>query len=263
MRIVSIGSDRKLFDPASAVADRARAYGARFGNLDIIVFTLARHGLQEIELAPGVHVYPTQSLSKLFYIWDAVSIGLKLQKPDVITTQDPFESGLAGKRLSQKFGVPLHVQLHTDLTAPAFRKGSFINRIRAQIAPDVLRHARRVRVVSQKIAESIVAQFSLHIPITVLPIFVDIRRFAHAVVPEQLTSRFSKFDTKIVFVGRLEKEKNPCLALRAFAASAPKDTCLIIMGERSIATMNRKIWLISQHFRWRYSLRLRRHLPNC
>lgn len=233
MRVLSIGSDRKLFERDSAVADRARAYGARFGNLDIIVFSLKGHGLQKIELAPGVHVHPTQSISKLFYIWDAVKIGMTLSLPDVITTQDPFESGLAGMRLSKKLQVPLHVQLHTDPTAPQFSKSSFLNRIRIQIAPDVLRHASRIRTVAQKVADAIVQVYSLKVPVTALPIYVDTMRFANATVSEELTNRFAQFSKKILFVGRLEKEKNPCLALRAFAASAPKDSCLIIMGEGS------------------------------
>ena len=46
-------------------------------------------------------------------------------------------------------------------------------------------------------------------------------------------SLFLQFKNKLLVVSRLEPEKNPCAALRAFAASASKDACLILLGEGS------------------------------
>jgi glycosyltransferase involved in cell wall biosynthesis len=163
-----------------------------------------------------------------------------LERPDVLTVQDPFESGLAGVKLAKLLKVPLHVQLHTDIFAPGFTRSSLLNSLRVHIAPYVLRRASRVRTVSKRVAERIVQKFALKMPVTALPIFVDADRFANAAVSETLRARFSVFAKKILFVGRLEQEKNPCLALRAFAAAAA-DACLIFVGEGSELSLLQKL----------------------
>lgn len=233
MHVLAIGSDRSLFLLGSESGKRQIAYAQQCGELSVIVFSLATQHYAPTTLAARVRIVPTSSRSRIAYIWDACRVGRKLEKPDVITAQDPFESGLTGVFLSWWHKAPLHVQVHTDFLSPEFVRGSFLNRVRRHIARVVLPRAQGIRVVSKRIADSLQAtHYRLQTTPAVLPIFVDIARYRDA-VPGDRAERFKQCKKKIVIVSRLEPEKNVALAIRAFKEAAPSDACLIIVGDGS------------------------------
>jgi glycosyltransferase involved in cell wall biosynthesis len=234
MRVLQIGSDRSkrgILFPKTPSFERQKAYADRFGRLDIIGFSRKEDGA--IPADDGVlHTVPTNSSSKLGYLFDALRIAKSLPRPDVVSAQDPFEAGFVAWLIARRFKVPLHVQVHTDLLSTEYAKDP-IGHSRRLLARFVLNRATRVRVVSERIKVSLQNCFHLRIPISVLPIFVDVRRFRDAKVNPDLGARFSNFKKKLLVVSRLEPEKNVELAIRAFAAGSPADTCLIIVGEGS------------------------------
>lgn len=235
IRVLQIGADRSkrgILVPGSAAYARQKAYAERLGILDIIGFSLQSDPFVPT-LDETLRTHPTRSVTKFLYGLDALFIATRLPWPDVVSSQDPFETGLTALVISRFVHRPLHVQVHTDFLSPEYAKLSLMNRLRVLMAGIVLRRASRVRVVSQRIKDAIISTYGLTAPITVLPIFVDIERI-RAVVPEStLIERFAAYPKKLVFVGRLEAEKDPCLALRAFAKSAPADACLIVVGSGS------------------------------
>ena len=173
-------------------------------------------------------------------VFDAVRIGKTLTPADIVTVQDPFETGLAGLFIARRLGAKLHVQVHTDFLSSSYARLSPINFIRQWIATYVLTHADRIRVVSDSIKQSIELRYHPRAPVSVLPIFVDLEKFRRAKVPRDLKAKFSGFKTKLLAVSRLEQEKNINLAISAFAKTAPKDTCLIIVGDgRQIRMLKR------------------------
>jgi glycosyltransferase involved in cell wall biosynthesis len=231
MRVLSIGSDREVFRRESESARRQIAYAARFESLDIVVFTRKSERRPLQVLAEGVRAYPTSSVGRLFYIFDAYRMARKLSKPDIVTAQDPFEAGFAGWLLARRWRIPLHIQVHTDLTSKTFAKHSILNRLRLMIADIVIPRAAGIRVVSRRIADSLqTANYKLQVTPSVLPIFVDVARFQHARA-DGVSGRFLRYRQKLLVVSRLEKEKNIQLALQAFAEGAPPDACLIIVGD--------------------------------
>ena len=231
MRVLVIGSDRSVFREGSESRERQVAYAERFDTWDIIVFSLSNHRLRPTTLSVGVHAHPSASHSRLMYGIDAFRIARSLPRPDVVTVQDPFEAGLIGFCIALFFRVPLHVQVHTDLFASAFAQSLF-NRFRLVLARFVLKRATRIRVVSDRIRKGIVAKYHPRAPITVLPIFVDRETYMHAQAGH-LIQKFTHFRKKLLVVARLEKEKNVSLAIESFAQVAPKDACLIIVGDGS------------------------------
>jgi len=236
MNVLSIGTDRSLLNTLSVSSKRHVAYGAAFGELHIIVFTKRGERTSEVLLAPGTHVHATNSLSRLLYGIDAIRIARRLQKPDVVTVQDPFETGLVGLLVAWLFNVPLHVQVHTDFLGRAYAQHSALNRIRRIIARIVLPRARRIRVVSERIKSAIERIYAPRVPIAVLPIYVDIEQL-RSVSAGPLSGRFSQFDLRFLVVSRLEPEKNVLLALESFASLAAPRTCLIIVGDGSQKSM--------------------------
>src|SRR3989344_1155252 len=234
IKVLSIGSDRKLFENGSVVSERIKEYGSLVEELHIVVFALKLLGLKEKQLTPNIWIYPTNSSSRLSYVGDAAEIGKQLvlnrkfvRGLSVITTQDPFECGLAGLRIKNKWHLPLEVQLHTDPFSPYFL--GFLNTLRKRIAKKVLRNAESVRVVTaglrSKLASYAVAKIS------VLPIYVDREPIENAKLSFDVHARYSGHFI-ILCVARLEPEKNLELALQTLSLVRKTftDVGMIIVG---------------------------------
>jgi glycosyltransferase involved in cell wall biosynthesis len=225
-----IGTDRTLFTAGSAVRERIARFGATHTDaLDSVVFSTRRHGIKSTqELAPNVHAHPTNSFSRFLYVWDAIRVARRLPRPDIVSAQDPFETGLAGLFIAHHFGVPLAIEVHTDFLSPAFTWHSLLNRIRVCIARFVLSYADGGYAVSARVAEEINRRYHLPVPMKALPIFVDLSRFRSIVRTSEKNN--------LLWIGRFETEKNPMLALEAFATArhAGIDARLTMLGMGSL-----------------------------
>lgn len=243
MRVLQIGADRSkrgILYPSSTAWKRQEAYAAVFGSLDIIGFSLREDAAVQNNTG-SLTVYPTNSSSKLLWGIDAIRIARRLQRPDVVSAQDPFETGLVAWFIARKFGVPLHIQVHTDFLSLEYARLSLLNRLRVWIAGFVLRQASRIRAVSERVKNSIENEYNLSTNISVLPIFVDIQKFRNA---ESLTDfsdvRIASSAYKILVVSREAPEKNIRLAIEAFKKAAPSDACLILIGDTDVRSANQR-----------------------
>ena len=234
MNVLQISADRSkrgILYRGSPAYERQKAYAERFGRLDIIAFSTKGDHASAIEDG-NLHIHPTNSSSRWTYVFDAIRIAKTLQKPDVVTSQDPFECGIAAWRITQHLNVPLHVQVHTDFLSPQYSTLSFINGLRIVLARFVLKRAARIRVVSNRVKESILQHYGLSTSISVLPIFVDVKKFRDAEPFDAIALKQSAtFKYKLLVVSRDAPEKNIDLAKEAFEKSAPQDACLIIVGD--------------------------------
>ncbi|MBU2109665.1 hypothetical protein KKB71_01775, partial [Patescibacteria group bacterium] len=149
MKILSIGTDKNLFYENSEVRQRMIEYGNLVEELHIIMFATQKSEIRstksetnsKIKISNNTFVYPTNSGSRWFYVWDAIKIGeeiignWKLEiENSLVTAQDPFECGLAGYRIAKKLKLPLQLQIHTDFLSPYFVQHSMLNRLRVRIA---------------------------------------------------------------------------------------------------------------------------------
>lgn len=251
MRVLSIGTDRKLFEEGSAVRARIVEYASLFEELHIIVFNTGE--LAKTQIAPNAWVYPTNSWSRWFYIWGAVRLGRRIIRDSkfvihdsVLTAQDPFECGLVAYKLSKLFKLPLHVQIHTDFLSPFFSSLSILNRIRVHIARKVLPHANAIRVVSQRIKDSLTTNnLQLATKITVLPIFTDIRRIQEAQPMLDLKQKYPEWSFIVLVTGRFSTEKNFVFAievLKRLVAKYPR-TGLVMVGDGPLrGELERAVW---------------------
>ena len=233
MKVISIGSDRGIFREGSAVRDRIKKQGEIFDEFRIVVFSLKGSGFKEEHMAPNIWVYPTNSASRWLYVFDAARIAEKLGKADVITCQDPFESGLAGWLAAGKLGAKLHLQIHTDFLNPYFWRESLLNKIRVLLARFLLPKADGIRVVSNRIKNSLkTINYKLKTIPFVLPVYVDI--FGEK-IPEGLPwrSQFPDLDFIFLVVSRLEREKGVALAVEIMAEVVKEypHSGMVVVGE--------------------------------
>lgn len=232
MKVISIGTDRKIFEENSAVRRRQIEYSQFFDEVYIVVATKNTKDQKDlpdkVQISDNTFVYSTHSTSRLLFfkdVWKIVRSIIKSNsnKDFIISTQDPFETGLAGVFLKLCFDLPLYVQIHTDLAHKYFRQSSFLNKTRFFIAEFVLKYSDRVRVVSERIKKSI-ETFSKNID--VLPIKAEI----NTQIPQEIKK---PFPFTLIMVCRLEKEKNIETVLNVIKNLKNKDIGLCLVGDGS------------------------------
>lgn len=244
MKVLSIGSDKNLFIEDSDVRRRIIEYGELVDELHIVILNqksnppAGRAGLKSQNFG-NVFLYPANSRSRWFYIFDAYKIAKKILAVGghwLITSQDPFESGLVGWFIKRKFCVSLQLQIHTDFLSPYFWRESVLNKIRVIIAKFLIPRAGCLRVVSERIRSSILGRLNLPTeaqpPIVILPIFVDAEKIKNSHIKTNLHDKYPQFGFVILMASRLTKEKNismPIDALVEIVKKHPK-TGLIIVG---------------------------------
>jgi glycosyltransferase involved in cell wall biosynthesis len=165
------------------------------------------------------------------YVTDAVKIGSNI-KADVITAQDPFETGLVGKMLSKKLGLPLHIQIHTDFFSPYF-KHSLLNKVRIALSKKTLPSAKAIRAVSDRIKNSLPAEIKEKT--SVLPIFADVELIKDIPITADLRKMYPQFKKIVLMASRLTPEKDIQTGIKAFLSARKKnpEIGLIIVGSGS------------------------------
>jgi glycosyltransferase involved in cell wall biosynthesis len=237
LKILMISSDRNILIPDSSVGERMKEYASQIGELHIVLFSKKNQNLKSIKLGENLWVYPTNSIIRWLYPFDASRIGKKIifdQKfvrgKSMITTQDPFESGWAGLKIKKKWRLPLEVQLHTDPFSPYFY--GLINSIRKILANKVIKHADRIRVVTHSLGDRIATTYGIdHTKISVLPIFIDKERILNGQVNFDLRARFG-WQFTLLTVARLTPEKNLSFAINILKKVLEKyqSVGLVIVG---------------------------------
>jgi glycosyltransferase involved in cell wall biosynthesis len=130
--------------------------------------------------------------------------------PDIITAQNPFEAGLLGLLLSQRFNVPLEVQIHTQFLSKYWLKEHPLwNRFRYAIAKVVLEQASAIRAVSAPIKHALTIKWShlkkRDIAVIPVPVYYETRSSS----TESRNDIISNSDKDVIlFVGRLCYPKN-------------------------------------------------------
>lgn len=235
LNVIIIGGDPKLSDPKSAVSSRLASYGVLANKIFIIVSANGK----EYNLAENIFVYPVgRGLPFLrigSFVKKAKEIILKNNLTSIntiITTQDPFDTGLVGVSLKKSFGFPLEIQIHGDIMSSWFKKQSILHSIRVFIAKRVLKNVDKVRVVSNVVGESII-DFVSKDKIYVLPI--AIKKPLDYGNRSFLPNKYPGFGFIMLTVARLESEKNVAQAIRLLKniLTIEPRAGLIIVGDGS------------------------------
>ncbi len=229
MKVTIIGSDRSLFVAGSESRERMVWLSSAFEEVQIVVFSLHGHNLAPERVSPNLSLHPTSSVSRVAYVRDAIRIACSVSRADVVSSQDPFEAGLAGYFAARRTRAKFHVQIHTDFLSPVFESG-FLNRIRLRIARFVIPRADCIRVVSERIRVSLARAYPNARAVTVLPVFVDAEMLCRPAGRE--SAEHPKFKTVVLVVSRLERERNVALAVRSFAEAFRNrdDAGLVVVG---------------------------------
>ncbi len=244
MKIVVIGQDPHLFDSDSDVRRRVASYARHFDGYHVVVFSEFGHPA-EIK-GEGFRIYPTNSRLFLFRVFDAARIARAAtlrEGADLIDAQDAGESGIAAWLASRRTGVPFRLQIHTDVFSPQYRRAGWKEYVRYILARFLIPRAACVRVVSERIKDSLYrSKIGTNLctdlrsvqAITVLPIYTDISLFLKGQRDPLTEERFRDYNFKMVAVGRfVDKEKNFSMLIdmmRELVRTHPR-ALLVLVGD--------------------------------
>lgn len=235
MKALVIGTDVTIFQKNSDARRRTEEYARFFDEYHMIIYT--PRGFRPETSGKRLFLYPTNSRWIIFGPFQAVRIGscvIRERGIHAVSVQDPAESGLAGFLLKMRFGLPLHIQLHSDFLSPYFRANSWKEFVRFLLALFIIPKGNAFRVVSRRIKDSLMRRFRIPaFKISILPIFVARVAISQAPPPVHLPERHPQFDFVILMVARLVREKNISLALEAFSEFVKEflKSGLVIVGD--------------------------------
>ena len=203
MNVLMVSTDRRILEEGSA---RAWLNTERFATSCILL--LRQSGEKKDRSNREKCFYSPYSLL-LQVIFSPVAFSSKnLITSDLVTTQDPFETGLIAWLIAKKTKAKLQLQIHTDFLSPYFAKESILNKIRVLIAKFILPKADCIRAASLRISDSLTANnYKLKTSPAVLPIFIDAPKIMSAAPQFNLHKKYPQFDFIVLTTARLEPEK--------------------------------------------------------
>ncbi len=231
MKVLTIGLDKNALNFDSPTGKRLFEYAGLVEKLDIIVLGSAGENKHDKNLS----VFTT-SKNKIKSLLRAYKLGKDILGSGsgeyLISTQDPFFTGLIGYLLKIKLKKPIQMQIHIDLFGPYFKNESLLNWISVFIAKKILPKADGIRVVSEKIKDDLVSFGISENKIFVLPVFTDVEKIINYPVKTNLHQKYPQFNFLMLIASRLVKQKNIDLAIlstKEIVSRYPK-TGLLIVG---------------------------------
>ncbi len=229
MKVLMFSTDSSILESGSWAQRRMIEYGTLVEKLFIVVLSKKRVKSQILDISQNVRVYSV-------YFWSAFGgLGKMFKKEgiDLVTAQDPFETGLVGYLTARRLKAKLQLQIHTDFLSQYFIGESLKNRVRVWLAKWLLPKAHNIRVVSERIKKSLSVVKSQLPKVFVLPIFVDITKIKKGPIVYSLKQKYPQFDFFILMASRLSQEKNIGLAIKAMPEVVKNHSKvgLIIIGD--------------------------------
>jgi glycosyltransferase involved in cell wall biosynthesis len=246
MHVIALGHDNKISDPVSVPYARQKMYAQELESHTMII---ANHGDCIHHRDGNLTVLTTgggNGIKRAYRVWRlAVTQAKELSGTQVVViSQSPFELGFIAWCVARQFGFSLNIQLHGDFFGSAAWESEGIgNSVRRILGLFVLRRAQTIRVVSNRIKDSLVAKGLPPARIVVLPIQISVTSFLNA-IPNPIWSGLVPPEAQVVVsVGRFAEEKNLPLLIKSFAsvfAEVPTAR-LCLVGEGPKETMLRAL----------------------
>lgn len=220
MRVLGISLDPSILDKESAVAKRVVSFGR---SLDKYYLLVPSRVNKTVQLADNIWV---ESLAgtKVIILWKIykrIKELLKVEKLDLLTTQDVYFIAPILIHLAKKFGAKFEAQIH------GFEK---LRGIRKVLAKYALAKAQIVRTVSVRMKKYLVESFGIAENIIyIAPVFVNKEKILKNLGRVNLRK---KYQGSFVFltIGRLVPVKNIALQIKALSKLNQK-VKLVIVGD--------------------------------
>lgn len=247
MNVLQIGYDKSLLKDGkgtpSNTIKRMTLISKNINNLVIAVLTAENKKKGAITISDKITVYPMNSngFVSIFRSYKECSDICKKYKIDIISSQDPFMSGIIGYMLKVRHKIPLNIQIHGDLIDnPFWLKQSKTNYFWNILAKFILKRAETIRTVNEDSIKNLEKKGIVGNKFMNFPIFIETDIFTSNNIKKL---DFGDYEKVILFVGFL----NPTKGIDTLLMAAPEvlnkhpKTLFLIVGDGSEKNKLQKI----------------------
>ncbi|MBI4086505.1 glycosyltransferase [Candidatus Kaiserbacteria bacterium] len=241
LRVLIIATDASLLTPGSAAGAEYVALADYLDEVHVIVMTKRSEATYKpLRLAPNVWVYPTNSRSSLFAVYDTYRITSRQIafgdnfRADMVVATDAFEAGVAAYIVARRHERPLQLQLSVNPFEEGFAEERDGNRWRLFVAKFLIPRAECVLARSKSLETELDAEYSdIADRINVLPAFHNLAAYRDAVPHFDLHERYPRFRFIVLVVGRLDARSGVEFAIDVCAPILQQYVTigLVIVGE--------------------------------
>jgi len=243
MKVLILNYAYQLFEvkdkAISDERDRMLEYGKHLDELFIVVHTLKKDRFSPIKLSDNITIIPSNGRNRLFSFYNLSKISSSLCsqfKIDIINAQEPYNMGVIGCYLKKRYGCKLITAvLGSNVYNKDWISESKLNYLQGVIGKWVLKYSDFIQVDGSKTEIELIEKGVPRKKIfnkVVVPKGFDELRFANG---ENIREKIlgGKFEKILLFVGRIEKQKN----LRGLLSIMPdilklnSKVLLLIIGE--------------------------------
>jgi len=253
LAVISIGYGQRMFDAKDPDRLRMEACAKETKTYNMVVLCRPKLGLHTITGQNGLVINP---ITTRFLPWKfcravmAVRALIKTAKgPVVVTSQDSFETGLIGWVATRGTNAKLNVQEHGDVFGTTLWKDEKMsNFFRFYLGLFILRTADTVRVVSDRIADTLETKGVKRTNIQKLSVMTDAAPFAASQPDPAVRQYFAPNTFIFLSVARFVPQKNLSLMLRAFIQAYQQNNRLrlLLVGDGPDAALVTEI-IASSH----------------
>ena len=189
LHVFVVGNDDSVFDFSSPLFHKVSSYTKILGH--VTIFCRTRKIFSKALILQGpLTIYAVCAKNPMVFLVRTFVLGRRAIRREsssfrIVTADNPFEEGLTAWLLARFSRMPLHLQVHTDIMSPFFRRASWKEGVRYLLARFLIPCADCMRVVSQRIKDSV--RFPI---VVVLPIWTGTAKFLKAKPHPSVEERF-------------------------------------------------------------------------
>ena len=238
LRVLFISQDTRLLNPSTQSLDGYVQLKDLFEEVHILIL---RTGIPAKYPALRVdsNVWMYTATAKAWWRLPKAGINLLEQelvfangfRPDLVVARDPFESGLVGKALAQKYEKPLQIHVLKNYNTHVFRKEAGKNVWRRFLPRYTIPKAISVRADTKEILEIVKERFNVP-DLSLLPKYHSYKRFAKATPKIDLKEKYRPFIFFFLFIGKLDSDSTAYQTIDALRTVLQNPRiCLLILGD--------------------------------
>jgi glycosyltransferase involved in cell wall biosynthesis len=238
-RVLILTRNEHVFSEGSLAQSHIRELSNMFAEVHVLVLAPKRGKEQyTVRVTANTWVYATNSRYWFTAPFDAQGVARKQLvfadgfRPDVIVAEDPFESGVAGYWLAQKYDRPFQIHVLEDYFDSRFQNANPHNGWRLFMATYALGRADTVRTRAEAIREKILQKFPDLTGFTeVLPTYFNLEAWRDAEVTVDLRKKYPQFTFFIAHVSSMTSHSHTDKALNGIVhilLQYPTIGCVII-----------------------------------
>jgi glycosyltransferase involved in cell wall biosynthesis len=221
-RVLFITRDVSLLEENSIAQLHFKNLTSSFDEIHVLVLSLLWQTKKGVErLDTNLWVYTTSAQ----YWWMQPFAALRIARtqlqftdgfrPDVVVALDPFESGVAGMWIAEKYDRAFQVHVTEDFFIPEFLKKDPVNKWRAHVAAYVLRRTQSLRTATTALKDRLQKKYTRIKDLALLPRHYNIEAIVASAEAGEHTDAFPQFSFTVLFVGKLDHDSTLFRALDA------------------------------------------------